>query len=250
MNTPSRTFLILFSIITTLEIIGEMWPNKWLVYGCKPLIMILLMGWIVAKNPDWQRNYPVRWLLIGTVFALLGDVFLMIREVALFGPGLGSFLLMQVCYIGAFWQEIRAAKQQLSERRIALTLLPFVAYAGVFLLYLDAPFHRTPGTNGLWGPVIFYVVCLCSMAVMAAMRPKIGPMSNFQRVLLGAVLFVLSDSALAVNKFALPFFGAHVVIMATYAAAQYLIVTGVMMATVTTPFRSVVAKNADKPDLL
>ncbi|MCY7359367.1 MAG: lysoplasmalogenase, partial [Rudanella sp.] len=147
MTAPSRTFLILFSLITALEIGGEMLPNKLLVYGSKPLIMILLMGWIVAQKPDWQRNYPVRWLLVGTVFALLGDVFLMIREVDMFGPGLGSFLLMQVCYIGAFRQEIRAAKQRLSERRIALTLLPFVAYAGVFLLYLDVPFHRTPGTN-------------------------------------------------------------------------------------------------------
>lgn len=225
MTTPSRAFLILFLLITTLEIVGEMWPNKWLVYSCKPLIMILLMGWVVAQKPHWQRK-----LLIGTVFALLGDVFLMIREVDMFGPGLGSFLLMQVCYIGAFRQEIRAAKGRVSERRIALTLLPFVAYVGVFLLYLDAPFHRTPGTNGLWGPVIFYVVCLCSMAVMAALRPKIEPISQYQRVLLGAVLFVLSDSAIAVNKFALPFLGASVVIMATYAAAQYLIVTGVVMA--------------------
>ena len=227
---PSRLFLAVYALLTALEIVGEMWPNKLLIYTCKPLIMILLMGWVVAQKPDWQRNYPVRWLLIGTVFALLGDVFLMIREVDMFGPGLGSFLLMQVCYIGAFWQEIRAAKGRLSERRIALILLPFVAYAGVFLLYLDAPFHRTPGTQGLWGPVIFYVACLCSMAVMAALRPNTGPVSNYQRVLLGAVLFVLSDSAIAVNKFALPFFGASVVIMATYAAAQYLIVTGVVLA--------------------
>ncbi len=250
MTTPSRSFLLLFVLITALEIGGEMLPNKWLVYGFKPLIMILLMGWTVAQKPDWQRNYPVRWLLIGTVFALLGDVFLMIREVDMFGPGLGSFLLMQVCYIGAFRKEIRAGKQRLSERRIALTLIPFVAYAGAFLIYLDAPFHRTPGTTGLWAPVIFYVVCLCSMAVMAALRPNTGPMSHYQRVLLGAVLFVLSDSAIAVNKFALPFLVAPVVIMATYAAAQYLIVTGVEMATVTTPFLSVVAKNADTPDRL
>ena len=234
MTIPSRAFLILFSLSTILEIVGEMLPNKLLVYGCKPLIMILLMGWTVSQRPNWQRNYPVRWLFVGMVFALLGDVFLMIREVDMFGPGLGSFLLMQVCYISAFRQEIRAGKQRLSERRIALTLLPFVAYAGGFLLYLDAPFHRTPGTQGLWPPVIFYVVCLCSMAIMAALRSNTGPMNHHQRVLLGAVLFVLSDSAIALNKFALPVAGASLVIMATYAAAQYLIVTGVVMATTAT----------------
>jgi len=189
----------------------------------------MLIGWVVFQRPNWQTT-KMRWLLIGTVFALLGDVFLMIREVDLFGPGLGAFLLMQVCYIGAFRQEIRAGKQRISERRIALILIPFVAYAGGFLIYLNGPFHRTAGTAGLWGPVIVYVVCLCSMAVMASLRRGAVSPGNYWQVLVGAVLFVLSDSAIAVNKFALPFFGASVAVMATYVAAQYLIVTGVVGA--------------------
>jgi uncharacterized membrane protein YhhN len=225
---PSRSFLIAFTLITALEILGEELGIKSLVYGCKPLIMILLMGWTAAHRESWQNSRVVRWLFVGMVFAWLGDVLLMIREVDMFGPGLGSFLLMQVCYVLAFRQEIRESKEHLSGQRLLLRALPFALFAGAFLSYLYTPFHQTPGTAGLWIPVIVYVTCLCSMAVMAAMRREVVPPANYQTVLLGAVLFVLSDSVIALNKFALPFAGAGLVIMATYAAAQYLIVTGVV----------------------
>lgn len=230
---PSRSFLIFFILITALEIAGEELGIKWLVYGCKPLIMILLIVWTASHRESWQSSRVVRWLFVGMVFAWLGDVLLMIREVDLFGPGLGSFLLMQVCYVLAFRQEIREGRsadagERLSGQRLLLRALPFALFAGTFLSYLYTPFHQSPGTTGLWIPVIVYVVCLCSMAVMAAMRREVVPPANYQTVLFGAVLFVLSDSVIALNKFALPFAGAGLVIMATYAAAQYLIVTGVV----------------------
>ncbi len=249
MSVTSRLFLFVFILITALDSTGETVANKLLIYVFKPLIMILLIGWLIVQRPDWE-SIKMRWLLIGMVFALLGDVFLMIREIDLFGPGLGSFLLMQVCYIVTFWQEIRAGKQRISQRRIALILIPFVAYGGGFLIYLNAPFHRTPGTGGLWAPVIVYVVCLCSMAVMASLRRGAVSPGNYWQVLVGAVLFVLSDSFIALNKFALPFAGASVAIMATYAAAQYLIVTGVVVAGIIPPFRSVVSRNVGTPDPL
>jgi uncharacterized membrane protein YhhN len=40
---------------------------------------------------------------------------------------------------------------------------------------------------------------------------------------IGAVTFMISDSVLAVNRFARPFAGAHAVVMVTYYAAQMLI---------------------------
>lgn len=249
MSVTSWLFLFVFIVITALNITGETVSNKLLIYVFKPLIMILLIGWVIVRRPDWEST-KMRWLLIGMIFALLGDVFLMIREIDLFGPGLGAFLVMQVCYIVTFWHEIRASKQRISQRRIALILIPFVAYGGGFLIYLNGPFHRMPGTAGLWGSVLFYVVCLCSMAVMASLRRGAVSAGNYWQVLVGAILFVLSDSFIALNKFALPFAGASVAVMATYAAAQYLIVTGVVTASFTTLFRSVVSRNVGTPDPL
>jgi uncharacterized membrane protein YhhN len=45
-------------------------------------------------------------------------------------------------------------------------------------------------------------------------------------MMVGALLFVISDSVLAINKFYLPFDGAGVIIMLTYGLAQLFIVKG------------------------
>jgi uncharacterized membrane protein YhhN len=45
-------------------------------------------------------------------------------------------------------------------------------------------------------------------------------------ILAGAILFVLSDSAIAVNKFGCHFSGSATLVMLAYLAAQYLIITG------------------------
>jgi len=50
--------------------------------------------------------------------------------------------------------------------------------------------------------------------------------TSYYLVLTGAILFVLSDSAIAVNKFSYNFPYSGTVIMSTYVIAQYLIVTG------------------------
>jgi len=42
----------------------------------------------------------------------------------------------------------------------------------------------------------------------------------------GALLFIVSDSVLAVNKFYIPFIEAGIITMVTYAAAQLLLVQG------------------------
>jgi uncharacterized membrane protein YhhN len=48
-------------------------------------------------------------------------------------------------------------------------------------------------------------------------------------MLLGAVLFVISDSMLAINKFYQPFNGAGLLIMLTYGLAQFFIIRGAIL---------------------
>ncbi|TAE32919.1 MAG: lysoplasmalogenase [Cytophagales bacterium] len=228
MNAPSRVFLLAFCLITILEITGDMLGNRYVHYLFKPLIMGLLLGWVWQQRTAWRGNRIMRWLVAGMVFALLGDVFLMIREVDLFGPGLASFLLMQVCYIAAFARQIWFSGRGFNRGQLLLWTFGLLVYASFFLSYLYTPFHQTPGTNGLWIPVVVYVVFLSSMAIMASLRRGAVKRASYQWVLLGAILFVISDSVIALARFAYPFSGASLVIMATYAAAQYLIVVGVV----------------------
>ena len=53
--------------------------------------------------------------------------------------------------------------------------------------------------------------------------------NSFRWVFFGALFFLISDSILAVNKFADPVTNAGFWIMSTYALAQYLIVRGVVL---------------------
>lgn len=214
---PSRLFGLLFTLITVLEIVGELGPVRWLHYGCKPLIVGLLLIWSWRHRATGGR--PMVILRVSLLFALLGDIFLMIREVDLFALGLASFLLMQLGYCAVFG--LRGATRSVSLATVGLMALPFVFYAAGFLMALHPAFMTKPGLAGLWIPVVIYVICISTMGLMAALRRGLP---GSRAVLTGAMLFMVSDSAIAVNAFLMPFAGATLLVMSTYAAAQYLIV--------------------------
>lgn len=208
------SLLQIFIAVVILELIGEVSETLWLIYTTKPLIMLLLMGWIA-----WTKDLKANALLFfGALFALFGDVFLMIRGANLFVPGLLSFLLMQICYIIYFSK----AKLTIDWRLI----LPFIVFGLSFLSILYGPITNNPQTSSLMIPVVFYAIALCSMGATAALRKGKVPETSYVWVLAGAILFILSDSTIAFNRFVTHFSGASVVIMTTYAAAQWLIVRG------------------------
>lgn len=220
MNTipPTRLFLLFFVAVTVLEIVGDVAQMQWLHYASKPLIVGLLLAWTWRHRAVGGR--PMTVLRVGLVFALLGDIFLMNREVDLFGLGLASFLVMQLCYCVVF--RMRGALRVVGPTTIGLTALPFLVYAGVFLSILHPVFATKPALRELWIPVVVYVVCISTMGLMAALRRGAD---GYGPVLAGALLFMVSDSAIAVNSFLAPFAGSTLLVMSTYAAAQYLIVT-------------------------
>ena len=66
------------------------------------------------------------------------------------------------------------------------------------------------------------------MATTAFLRKGSVSIQNYKWVLLGAILFLISDSLLSVNMFYKPIAFANVLIMVTYAFAQYFIVLGIL----------------------
>jgi alkylglycerol monooxygenase len=189
----------------------------------KPLAMILLMAAVWLRhaaassgrsdgtNPALAHSEPAfaRLLLAALALSLLGDVFLMLP--GLFIPGLVSFLLAHLCYIALFR---RGVPWFASKRALAITLGAAAAmYAFLF-----------PGLD----PVLKVAVAVyaCVIALMAAQA--IGRATLLRDpasicVAVGAVLFMLSDSLLAINKFATPLPMAQFWVLATYYAAQLFI---------------------------
>lgn len=154
-------------------------------------------------------------ILAALILSWAGDVILDFS----FIPGLLCFLLAHVMYATAFFKT--SGESVLSHKPVFL-VLPLVLYGAglVFVLY--------DHLDGMRLPVIIYALVILIMLTGAINRYWKVSRLSFVLVFTGALLFVISDSLIAVNKFGFPFRFSGTAIMITYIAAQYLIVTGVL----------------------
>jgi uncharacterized membrane protein YhhN len=178
-------------------------------YILKPLTTLLIAGIALAIPAPISDTY--RWLVVlGLLLSLAGDVFLMLPNDRTFIFGLASFLVAHLFFIAAYR----------SRGGFGFTwwlALLFLAYTAV-LIYLLWP---TIGEMRI--PVIVYGAVLMVMGWQAAeMWLRWSDLSALA-AMLGAILFMLSDSTLALNKFRAPIRQSSVIIMSTYWAAQLLI---------------------------
>jgi uncharacterized membrane protein YhhN len=185
---------------------GRAW--QWLHWICKPLAtaLIFLLAWRAV--PALSLRYR-RWILAGIACSLLGDILLMLPQ-DLFVAGLLAFLGGHLCFLAALLGDSRfSARQPL--------LLACLAY-GAINLYLLWPSIAAP----LRLPVIVYVLVLTSMAGQALVRARQfarrgdAQARSARRAAVGALLFMLSDSLLAWNRFDGPMPLAALWVLATY----------------------------------
>ena len=176
----------------------------------KPLTTLFVIAYAWPRGADSARRR--RFVRVGLALSLVGDVFLLWPKEG-FLPGLVSFLLAHLAYIAAFCVPARLAARP----------LVFVGYGVVAALILSQLWSGVPGP--LRAPVIAYVVCLATMAAQATVwwRSAIGRGDErlARAAAIGGLLFMTSDSLLAINKFALPLPFAPLWILATYWAAQW-----------------------------
>lgn len=186
----------------------------------KPLLMPLLAAWLIAESPGIRGALRNGWL-IGLGFSTLGDIFLMFGGGTSFLLGLAAFLLAHLSYIGSVIQGLRTRGGFL--RNHPGWTLPFLIYP-VFILF--ALWNGIPQTMRV--PVAVYALVISSMAMAVAnLRGGIAS-ESFRTMMAGALLFVLSDSLLAINKFGEAFAGAGVAVITTYIFGQYLLAKAVI----------------------
>ncbi|WP_087747713.1 MULTISPECIES: lysoplasmalogenase family protein [unclassified Acidovorax] len=186
----------------------------------KPLTMVFAIFLVaISAYPSSARGQfgSKSLILLAAALAgsLAGDVFLMFP--GFFIPGLVSFLVAHLFYVALFkrgqaWFPHRGA--------LAATLGIGVAmYA--FLWAGGLP-------SALRVPVAAYVLVIALMAAQAIGRAKMLRDTPSLLVAIGAGFFMLSDSLLATNRFVHPLPMAQVWVLATYYAAQALIVAGLL----------------------
>jgi uncharacterized membrane protein YhhN len=135
----------------------------------------------------------------------------------MFIPGLVCFLLAHVMYFTVFY--ITPGESVVLSKRVYF-VIPVLLYGTglVYYLYDDLAVMRIP--------VIIYSVVILTMLTGAINRLEKVNRVSFYLVLTGAILFVISDSVIAIDKFTRHFEYSSIVIMSTYVIAQYLIVSG------------------------
>ena len=108
------------------------------------------------------------------------------------------------------------------QRNLVAFSLIILAYAGSIFYVLEKDL------NGLIIPVIIYIIAISAMVITAYARKGNANPKSYLFVLAGAILFLISDSFLAINKFSqeLPF--AHLSVMGTYSFAQFGITLGIL----------------------
>ena len=188
---------------------------RWLHWICKPLatVLVLMLAW--RARPSLSPRYR-RCVLAGLTLGLIGDVLLMLPGDR-FVPGLAAFLLAHLAFLAAWLDDSRFAVHP------PALLACLLAAAG--LLWLLWPFLAPP----LRMPVGVYALVLATMAGQALGRARQHAAGDDARALparraaLGALLFLLSDSLLAWDRFRHPLPLATLWVLGSYYPAIGLI---------------------------
>ncbi|TCD00138.1 lysoplasmalogenase [Pedobacter psychroterrae] len=212
-------FNLLFALIFILHLIAISNGSAILQYITKPLIVVSLMA-MLAISTSLKGRFHKR-LFTGLFFALSGDVLLMFSSgnQAFFIYGLIAFLIGHIFYISAFYLDFSSAPE-LDKKGARIAILVCAVIGMGFYIYI----RESLGILKL--PVMVYIFVISFMMMMASFRNLRVNVISFRLILVGAMFFLISDSLLAYNKFAQPFNYAHLLIMATYMTAQYLITIG------------------------
>lgn len=181
-------------------------------YVLKPLTTLLILG-IAFCGPDGEYRTAVA---IGLVLSLLGDICLMFAGNAWFLAGLGSFLVAHFLFVWAY-------AEGLTSWGVPLWCWAGVAYGLGFFAWL------LPKAGSLKGAVFVYGVALLGMVFAASARWQAAPNLGTTLAMVGAFIFMISDSALAVRQFNGSYRGAQPLILSTYWLAVGLIALSVTL---------------------
>jgi uncharacterized membrane protein YhhN len=214
--------LIVFFVAGVGNVLSQVVSVAGLEVATKPLLVVsLAVYYWFAADRDKRTNT----VLLALLFSWLGDVFLLLQSLdeLFFMVGLGSFLVAHIFYIRCYqqFQAEDTSRALTGVQRFRFSIPIILAGTGLItVLY--------PHLGALKIPVIVYALVLMLMALNALFRFGRTNSSSFTAVFLGAILFMISDSLIAINKFLTPVSEGGFWIMLTYIAAQFLLVTGLL----------------------
>ena len=199
-------------------IVAQLGYSQSLVYLKPLLIPCLFFG--VSKSVVFEGR---QWLLLGLFFSWIGDCVLLRATVSelYFILGLVAFLLAHISYVVLFTQQL-CDRSYYKKPVFGIGLL----FLGLYLIGLLQFLYPSLGPLKL--PVSVYAGTITLMLALAWKGCFGWSGIGKYLVLGGALIFVTSDSLLALDKFHAPVPYGAFGIMSTYLLAQYGIVKGIL----------------------
>ncbi|WP_070966485.1 lysoplasmalogenase [Vibrio sonorensis] len=183
---------------------------KWLFYISKPLPIWMLAAFLTVEYQSFYSNAIVLALLVSS----LGDILLMSPKDR-FLSGLSVFLLAHLIYTVTFWLQI--------DTNLSLWLPFLLGCIGVIVYLL-----LLPSLDEVKLPVAIYFVVILLMAWSAIEFWRTSHSQAAVFAVMGALIFIISDLVLAIDRFRSSSRFSKQVIMTTYYTAQALFTLSVV----------------------
>lgn len=210
-----KPWIIVFAIALIVHLAGILVAHPVIQLVSKPFIVMALMGYFIAAAKRTALN---KWIWLALFFSWAGDVLLLFQEKGplFFLLGLSAFLLAHAFYI-LFFHGIRI-KEAIAARWYLLVIV--AVYYTILITLLSDHLSDMKLPVRMYGVVISFMFLL-ALHMLFLQNKRAGRLMMF-----GALLFVVSDSVLAFNKFYEPFRAAGLIVMLTYGLAQLFLVQG------------------------
>jgi uncharacterized membrane protein YhhN len=219
-----KLVLLLFVLISIGQLAGELLSIQSLASVGKFLLMPTLgVVYWTFLDPATPATFNRR-IMFALLFSYFGDIFLLFaqRTEILFILGLVAFLIAHLAYLSAFTFVYRFNKDSFRSN------IP--AWSAVLLFYTVLMWNLMPYLeSSMIIAVPLYGLVICSMLLSVVNTRSILSAKAFRWLLLGGVMFILSDTTLALIKFH-PYFLPHpfhdFLIMFTYILGQFGLIWG------------------------
>jgi uncharacterized membrane protein YhhN len=170
----------------------------------------VLAGLAFGANAIAHRHI----LAFALLFSGIGDLLLGLEFTGSFAAGMGAFLIAQLAYIRLFWPQRRSWA--------SLTMIKKAAIGAVLVWALSLGVWLLPLAGVMAPALLIYFGALCLM-VLLALDSSAANIAKW-----GAILFLLSDSLIGIDRFAHIIPQRHFAVMGSYYLAQAFLFWGLM----------------------
>jgi uncharacterized membrane protein YhhN len=204
-------------------------------YILKPAAMAMVILW-TCFTAGWTFEVLLILFILGQTAGLAGDIFLMLSP-RWFLAGLASFLVGHLFYIGLIGRQIITATREFGLNHYAVwwMVLIIIIWAVMLRLFYRIVIPEAPRLKMLryfWILVQVYAWILGILVMVSFLLVTIP--ANYSPAMLflpaGALLFFISDSLLAYDRFTRKTPAIRLWVMVTYHLAQFGLAAGFLVA--------------------